>query len=96
MIHKGVLVELAETEQLFRHPLHPYTRALLSAVPMPNPDARRDTRPVIYDERIHRYDADAPEWREVEPGHFVLGNTPEMLEYEKLFRCKSAFADLHR
>ena len=81
VIHKGVLVELSETEQLFRHPLHPYTRALLSAVPMPNPDSRRGARPVVYDENIHHYEAEAPEWREVEPGHFVLGNTPEMQEY---------------
>jgi oligopeptide transport system ATP-binding protein len=54
VIHEGVLVELADTEQLFRAPLHPYTRALLSAVPMPNPVYERNKKPLVYDESVHR------------------------------------------
>lgn len=44
VIYKGVIVELAETEELFRHPLHPYTKVLLSAVPVPNPRVERKRR----------------------------------------------------
>ncbi len=78
VIHKGLLVELAQTEQLFRHPLHPYTRALLSAVPMPNPVHERSKCPVIYDESVHDYARDLPGWHEVEPGHFVRANQMEL------------------
>lgn len=37
VLYKGMLVELSETEKLYKNPLHPYTRALLSAIPVPNP-----------------------------------------------------------
>ena len=53
VIHKGVIVELAKTEKLFEHPLHPYTRALLSAIPMPDPDAEKTKVLQIYDPSIH-------------------------------------------
>ena len=81
VIHKGLLVELSDTETLFRHPLHPYTKALLSAVPMPSPDHRQDAPPVTYDESVHDYSKDAPVWTEIEPGHFVLGNQTELEAY---------------
>ena len=85
VIHKGLLVELAKTEQLFRCPLHPYTRALLSAVPMPNPAYEKKKTPLIYDEGIHDYSEDKPVWKELEPGHFVLGNSRELSGYQE--RC---------
>ncbi|MGI6634041.1 MAG: ATP-binding cassette domain-containing protein [Christensenellales bacterium] len=84
VIHKGVLVELAETEQLFRHPLHPYTRALLSAVPMPNPVYERSKCPVVYDESVHDYDKNPSSWYEAEPGHFVRANERELENYLRL------------
>ncbi len=89
VIHEGVLVELADTERLFRAPLHPYTRALLSAVPMPNPVYERNKKPLVYDASAHRYDTDKPFWAEVAPGHFALGNAREMDEYaERLALAK--------
>ena len=42
VIHKGKIVEMAETEKLFRNPLHPYTRALLSAIPLPDPSKGKE------------------------------------------------------
>ena len=81
VIHKGKIVELAESEQLFAHPLHPYTKALLSAVPMPDPVAERKKKLLVYDPACHDYSADAPVWAELEPGHFVLGNQKELDQY---------------
>ncbi len=84
VIHKGLLMELADTETLFRHPLHPYTQALLSAVPMPSPDRRTEGPPLIYDESAHDYSQDKPFWGEIEPGHFVHANRKEWAEYKKI------------
>ncbi len=83
VIRKGVIVELADTEKLFAHPLHPYTRALLSAIPMPDPVSERRKVLEIYDPNCHDYSADPPQWVEVEPGHFVLGNEKELVGYRE-------------
>ncbi len=84
VIHLGRLVELSETEELFRHPLHPYTQALLSAVPQPSPDYARRGELVAYDPSVHDYSVDSPVWTEIVPGHFVLGNQKELAEYRKV------------
>ena len=81
VIHKGRIVELAETEKLFAHPLHPYTRALLSAIPMPDPVAERRKKLLVYDPSCHHYENDPPVWTEIEPGHFVLANAEENERY---------------
>ena len=83
VIHKGRIVELAEAEELFRHPLHPYTRALLSAVPNPNPYLERSKKLLVYDPSVHDYSVDKPEWCEILPDHFVYGNAPELDGYRK-------------
>ena len=84
VIHKGKLVELCETEKLFQHPLHPYTRALLSAVPQPDPDSEKTKVLTTYDPSMHDYSVDKPQWIEIEPEHFVLGNIKELVEYKKI------------
>ncbi|MDF2673876.1 MAG: Nickel-transporting ATPase [Clostridiales bacterium] len=83
VIHKGKIVELAETEKLFANPLHPYTRALLSAIPLPDPRAARKKKLEIYDPSCHDYENNPPTWVEVEPEHFVLGNEKELEDYRK-------------
>jgi oligopeptide transport system ATP-binding protein len=77
VINKGELVELAGTEELFAHPLHPYTKALLSAIPVPDPIAERGKTVTVYDPSCHDYTTDRPSWLEVAPGHFVLANARE-------------------
>lgn len=80
--YKGELQELAETEQLFAHPLHPYTRALLSAIPQPDPISERQKVLEVYDPSCHNYsDQNPPLWEEVEPGHFVRGSRAELDAY---------------
>ena len=81
VIHKGLIVEMAETETLFRHPLHPYTRALLSAIPQPNPIAEKNKVLEVYDPSCHHYENDPPVWTEIEPGHHVLANQEELERY---------------
>jgi len=83
VIHKGRIVELAESEELFHHPLHPYTKALLSAVPNPNPYLERCKELLVYDPSVHDYSTDKPSWVEITPGHYVYGNKKELDGYRK-------------
>ena len=86
VIHKGKIVELAESEELFAHPLHPYTRALLSAIPQPDPIAERQKKLIVYDPACHHYsETNQPSWTEIIPGHFVLASEEELAEYKKKF-----------
>ncbi|SDA38169.1 oligopeptide transport system ATP-binding protein [Lachnospiraceae bacterium G11] len=83
VIEHGKIVELAPTEKLFAHPLHPYTQALLSAIPMPNPDLEQNKKVLVYDESVHDYSTDKPEWIEIEEEHFILANKKEASEYRE-------------
>ena len=84
VVHLGQIVELAGTETLYSHPLHPYTRALLSAIPLPNPHAERRKKLLVYDPSVHDYAHHPPEFTEVEPGHFVLANSSELENYKQI------------
>ena len=88
VIHKGKIVELAESEKLFENPLHPYTRALISAVPQPDPIAERNKVIEIYDPSCHNYDVDKPEWVEIEQDHFILANKEETIKYKETLESK--------
>ena len=78
VISKGRIVELAEAEELFLHPLHPYTKALLSAVPIPDPALEKNKKLLVYDPSIHDYSVEKPVWEEIANGHFVYGNQREL------------------
>jgi ABC-type oligopeptide transport system ATPase subunit len=78
VIYRGRIVELAPAGGLFERPLHPYTRALLSAVPEPDPEVERAKELVAYDPSSHDYSREAPAWAEALPGHFVLGSGAEI------------------
>ena len=77
VIHKGRIVELAEAEELTVHAIHPYTRSLLSAIPMPDPRRERQKKLLVYDPAMHDYSREAPQWRELRPEHFVLCSAAE-------------------
>ena len=83
VISKGRIVELAEAEELFLNPLHPYTKALLSAVPMPDPEMEKKKKLLVYDPSMHDYSLDKPVWEEIKPGHFVYGNQKELEGYRR-------------
>jgi oligopeptide transport system ATP-binding protein len=84
VIHAGRILELADTEELFTNPLHPYTQSLLSAVPIPDPELAREKKLVVYDTNMHDYSVDKPKFVEVKPGHFVYCNAPEEAHYRKI------------
>ena len=88
VIHKGRIVELAEAEELFLHPLHPYTKALLSAVPIPDPELEKKKQLVVYDPSIHDYSTNKPIWEEILPGHFIYGNEKELDQYRREIEAK--------
>lgn len=83
VIYKGVIVEVAETEELFLNPIHPYTRSLLSAVPIPDPILERQKELVVYDPEQHDYEVDKPSMVEIKPGHYVWCNEAELANYKK-------------
>ena len=85
VIHQGELKELASTDELFARPLHPYTRSLLSAVPLPDPDVEKNKTLLVYDQSMHDYRLEKPSWRELFPGHFVQANEKEAFEYTKMY-----------
>ncbi|MCL1913679.1 MAG: ATP-binding cassette domain-containing protein [Eubacteriaceae bacterium] len=84
-LHKGKVVELASAETMFSKPLHPYTAALVNAIPQPDPTIQRSKHHVAYDETLeHDYSKQQPSFREIETGHFVLANDKEAIKYEKI------------
>ena len=85
VMYFGKMVELASSDELFKHPLHPYTRSLLSAIPLPDPEYEKTRQRISYNPlAAHDYTVDKPSFREIAPGHFVMCNDAEEAEYRKL------------
>lgn len=83
VIYKGRIVELAKSEELYNNPFHPYTKSLLSAIPIPDPDVEKSKVLYEYDSNIHRYDNNPPKWVEIRKGHFIWANDEEIEKYDK-------------
>jgi oligopeptide transport system ATP-binding protein len=85
VIHKGKLVEIAETEELFAHPLHPYTKSLISAIPVPDPIIEKDKELFVYDPaKFHDYSVEEPHMVDIGNGHFIYGSDSEIENYKKI------------
>ena len=84
VMYFGKIVELADADELFNNPLHPYTKSLLSAIPLPDPHYEKQRVRVHYNPLIsHDYSKEAPTMREIAPGHFIRCNTAEFEQYKK-------------
>ena len=89
VMYFGNIVELASSDELFAHPLHPYTKALLSAIPKPDPLSEKERKRFVYNPvNEHDYSKEAPSLKEVVPGHFVMANTEELERYRKIYNEK--------
>ena len=83
VIHLGRIVEIAESEDLFKYPIHPYTVSLLSAVPMPDPIIEKQRESIVYTKEEDDPNASPRNMREIRPGHFVYANDEDMEAFEK-------------
>ena len=84
VMYFGKMVELADSDELFAHPMHPYTRSLLSAIPLPDPNYEKRRKRITYVPSLtHDYSKEGPTFQEVAPNHFVLCNTAELEKYRE-------------
>lgn len=84
VMYFGKMVEMASSDELFAHPLHPYTRSLLSAIPLPDPIYEKSRQRITYNPLAeHDYSVDKPSFREIVPGHFVQCNDEEFVRYQE-------------
>ena len=87
VIYQGKLVELCPAERLFEVPLHPYTKSLLSAIPLPDPKIEKKKVVTIYNPAQHNYTSDDPaDFYEVEPHHYVNCNLAELAHYKNVIK----------
>ena len=85
VMYFGKMVELADSDELFKHPLHPYTKSLLSAIPLPDPIYEKQRVRITYNPIAeHDYSTDTPSFREISPGHFVYCNDAEEAKYKQI------------
>jgi len=84
VIYKGNIVEIAEAEELFDYPLHPYTRSLISAIPIPDPLLEKNKVLFTYDPSVHDYSEDKPELVCIGNNHWVYGNKAEIEKYKEI------------
>ncbi|MBP5600339.1 MAG: ATP-binding cassette domain-containing protein [Lachnospiraceae bacterium] len=85
VIYRGKIMEIAEAEELFAHPLHPYTKSLMSAIPVPDPAIEKDKKLLVYDPKtMHNYETEKPELVDIGNGHMVYASPSELEKYNEV------------
>ena len=84
VIYKGKIMEIAESEELFNYPLHPYTKSLISAIPIPDPMIEKEKKLLVYDPSMHDYSSEKPELTDIGNGHMVYGSPSELEKYKQI------------
>ncbi len=83
VLHLGHLVETGTEEEIFNHPLHPYTKSLLSAIPHPNPRVEKERKSFTYDYDESGLDYNAGTQHKVSDTHYVLGTDEDFARFMK-------------
>ena len=82
VMYRGRIVEMGEADKVYRNPLHPYTKSLISSIPLPNPHGEKRRVRISYDPSLYHYDADEKlQMRPVEEGHSILCTESEYAGY---------------
>jgi oligopeptide transport system ATP-binding protein len=84
VIYKGRIMEIAESEELFEFPLHPYTKSLISAIPIPDPQIEKKKKLLVYDPAMHDYSTEQPSLVDIGNGHMVFGSPSEIERYKQI------------
>ena len=84
VIYKGRIMEVAETEELFEFPLHPYTRSLMSAIPIPDPILEKKKKLFVYEPKEYG-ENEHPELVDLGNGHWLYGTPDELAHYERIY-----------
>jgi oligopeptide transport system ATP-binding protein len=84
VIYKGRIMEIAESEELFEFPLHPYTKSLISAIPIPDPKIEKKKKLLVYDPAMHDYSTEQPSLVDIGNGHMVFGSPSEIERYKQI------------
>ena len=84
VIYKGRIMEVAETEELFKYPLHPYTHSLMSAIPIPDPILEKKKKLFVYQPREYDENGEQPKLVDIGNGHFVFGDSKEIEQYKAI------------
>ncbi|MGE7666244.1 ABC transporter ATP-binding protein [Ureibacillus composti] len=80
VMYRGKIVELGTADEIYHHPIHPYTKSLLSAVPLPDPMSERKRQRIPY---VHEQHDGSEKVHEVLPNHFVYGTDSQIKKWTK-------------
>ena len=84
VMHYGKLLEVGPADDVYDRPLHDYTKSLISAVPIPDPEVERSRTRIPYDAQKEEMDGKERSMHEIRPGHFVRCSADEIKHYEEV------------
>lgn len=83
VLHYGHLLETGTTEEIFANPVHPYTRSLISAIPLPNPEVEKKRIALRYDYKTSGIDYNVGENHLIGGTHYVFGTNEEIARWQR-------------
>ena len=83
VLHLGHLVETGTTEEIFSNPIHPYTKSLLSAIPLPDPRVEKTRIAMTYDYKSSGIDYTKGKQNHIDGQHYVLATAEELNQWTK-------------
>lgn len=84
VMHFGKLLEVGTADDVYDRPLHDYTKSLISAVPIPDPEIERKRKRIQYDSQKEEMDGKERTMHEITPGHYVRCSEDEVEHYKEV------------